>query len=257
MAPLRNNQNIIFIIVSFCLILICSEGFAREGTDIAARKKLVTKYKNAVKTDLKFILLKENKTNEEWRDLLNIVAELYNDKSAKMTELLVDLIDFHIGEHTDQDIYEQISKRKKEMVIPLLKKKLLEKPSSFEKDLKERNEVIADLLRHIINNVKYVHDPSDFDSVDVLKSWLFQAQMELERYYYTNGIYPEKLTDAFVPVFEEKGAVVIIDGKDVRIEYKSFGATYFIGTAGEDGILGTKDDVTPPYLGEIYSFPRR
>ena len=164
------------------------------------------------------------------------------------------LIDFHIGEHTNVDIYEHISKRKKEMVIPLLKRKLLKNPLSFEKDLKERNEIIADLLRHIVNNVKYIHDPSGFDAVQQLKAWLFKAQMELEKYYYTNGIYPEKLSDAFT-FFEKKDDVVIINGKDIRIEYKSFGGTYFMGTAGKDGILGTKDDGIPPYLSEIYSFP--
>jgi len=252
MSPSQRNQYLIFVIVSFCMILICTESLSQEGLDVSDRKKLVAKYKNTVKADLEFILLKEKKKDEDWRDLINMVVRLNDDKSAKMTELLVDLIDFHIGEMTNTIIYEHVSGRKTQMVIALLRNKLLKKPLSFEKDPKERNEIIADLLRHIVNNVKYIYNPSYFDPVEVLKSWLFGAQMDLEKYYYENGVYPEKLSDAF----RKKDDIVIVHGKNVKIEYKSFGATYFIGTTGKDGILGTKDDVLPPYLSEIYSFPR-
>jgi len=40
-----------------------------------------------------------------------------------------------------------------------------------------------------------------------------------------------------------------------KIKYQSFGPAYFICTIGEDGIFGTKDDVKPPYMTAIYSFP--
>jgi hypothetical protein len=258
MSPFKKNQNIVFVIALFCSILICADVLAREGIDVGARKKLVSKYKNALKADLEFLLLKEKKTDEQMRDFFNMIVELNDDKSAKMTELLVDLIDFHIGEITDCDIYQHISTREKKTAIPLLKKKLPEKPLSFEQDLKERNENIAELLRRIINGVKYINNPSLFDPVETLKSWLFEAQMDLEKYYYTNGIYPEKLSDAFITPFPEIGGEVVIIygvGKRQRIKYKSFGSTYFIGTAGKDGVLGTKDDVIPPYLSEIYCFP--
>lgn len=145
------------MIVLFCLILICAEGLAREGVDIPARKNLVTKYRDAIKADLEFLLLKEKKTDEQMRDFFNMIVKLNEDKGAKMTELLVDLVDFHTGELTNRDIYQHISTREKEIVIPLLKKKLLEKPLSFEKSLKERNEAIAELLRYIVNNVKYIN----------------------------------------------------------------------------------------------------
>jgi len=247
----KNIQKIILVIMLPFLILICGEVLADVHRDINARKKLVTKYKNEVKADLEFILLKDKKTDEQMRDFFNMVAELNDDKSNKMTELLVDLIDFRIGEVTDQDIYEHISAREKKVVIPLLKKKLLEKPLSSEKSISERNEIIAELLQHVVNNVKYIFDSSHFDTAEELKSWLFEAQMDLKKYYYTNGFYPQKLSDAFL-LFS---MFIAEHGKKQKIKYKSFGTTYFMCISGEDGIFGTEDDVHPPYLTEIYSFP--
>lgn len=258
MSTFNNIQNVILLGILPFLILICGEGLADVRRDIDARKKLVTKYKNEVKADLEFILLKDKKTDEQMRDFFNMVAELNDDKSDKMTELLADLIDFHIGEVTDHDIYEQISTRKKKVIIPLLKKKLSEKPLSFEKSLKERNEIIAELLQHIVIDVKYINDETHFRPIETIKAWLYEAQIALEKYYYQKGIFPNKLSEAFILLNEGENELLFYSEEGVykqKIKYQSFGSIYFICTLGEDGIFGTKDDVPPPYLTEIYSFP--
>lgn len=251
---------ILFVITLFFFILTCGKVFASTGIyDIDAREKLVKKYSHAVNVNLQFFSLKGKETNEQMRIYFNMIDRLNDDKSKKMTELLVDLIDFHIGETDDDLIYQYISTREKNIVILLLKKKLLEKPLSREKSLKERNEIIAELLRRMTSNVKYIMDPAQFDPVEEVRAWLFRAQMDLEKYYCTHGIYPEKLSSVFLTPYSHGSDVIIIDGEEneEKIEYKSFGSTYFIRASGRDGIFGTKDDVDPPYLTEIYSFPRR
>lgn len=253
------SRYLLLITIIIVSMVLTSSVLAKN--DVVARRKLVDKYSDfrKIRQKLEVILIKEKKTDEDMRNFFHTVIELNDDKSRKMTEALVDLLDFMIGEMTNEDIYQHISTRKKKVIIPLLKKKLSEKPLSSEKTLEERNEIIAELLRHIVIDVKYIYDETHFRPKETIKEGLYYAQIALEKYYYLKGHYPTKLSQAFSPlnggenellVFTEEGVT-----KKQKIKYQSFGSTYFICTLGEDGIFGTKDDIKPPYKTEIYSFP--
>ena len=86
--------------------------------DQNARKNLIEKYRSyeKIRQKLEFILLKGKMRTEGIRDVFIAVHDLNEDKSKKMTEVLVDLIDFHIGEVMNHDIYEHISTRDKKEV---------------------------------------------------------------------------------------------------------------------------------------------
>jgi len=248
------------LLITIIIVSIALTSSVLAKNDVVARRKLVDKYSDfrKIRQKLEVILIKEKKTDEDMRNFFNTVIELNDDKSRKMTEALVDLLDFMIGEMTNEDIYQHISTREKKVIIPLLKKKLLEKPLSSEKSLKERNEIIAELLWHIVTNVKYINDETHFRPKETIKAWLYEAQIALEKHYYQKGIFPNKLPEAFTLLNEGENELLVYTEEGVykqKIKYQSFGSTYFICTLGEDGIFGTKDDIKPPYKTDIYSFP--
>jgi len=252
------NRCLSLITIIIVSITLTSSVLAKN--DIVARRKLVDKYSDfrKIRLKLEIILIKEKKTDEDMRNFFNTVIELNDDKSKKMTEALVDLLDFKIGEIANKDIHQHISTRNKNYVIPLLKKRLLEKPLSTEINVNERNERIAKLLNMIVSDVKYINDETYFHPRETIKAWLYDAQIALEKYYYQKGNFPNKLSQAFSPPFKGENILIVIAEEGVykqKIKYQSFGTTYFICTLGDDGIFGTKDDIRPPYKTDIYSFP--
>jgi hypothetical protein len=204
------------------------------------------------------ILVKEKETREEEVRADTMVFDLNDDKSPKMTEAMVDLIDFYLNEIADQDLLERISTRKKSELIPLLKRKLLEKPLSSETAASDRNETIGELLRLIALDLRYISDPDNLSLTEVRRAGLFGIQTALEKYYYLQGHYPEDLSQALPSLTQKADGLYMWYSKDdyeERIEYKGFPSTYFLCAVGKDGILGTADDVQPPYLPEVFSFP--
>jgi hypothetical protein len=254
------------------------------------RKKLIEKYKGyeTIHNKLEFILVKQKKDANDMAKYFNMVGELNEDKRPIMTEVLVDLIDFLIGETLNRTIYESISTRDKDYAILLLKRKLTSDPLSTEVNISTRNKIIRELLLRLITDVKYIDDADHFNPTESIKEWLFIAQRYLEEYYCINGRYPSMLSEVFQspsPAVRKKGfktekeyknhknllsklsefpskgsdSVTVDDGfGNVHLLlYQSFDVIYFICGLGSDGLFGTEDDIQPPYFPEIFSFPTK
>jgi hypothetical protein len=215
-----------------------------------------------------------------------MVFYLNKDTSPKMDEVLVDLLDFTIG--NKRCVYEHISTRDKKRMSPLLKAKISSEPLSSEIDVNYRNEIIRELLWRLVTGTKYIDDSLHFHPDEMVKEWMLYLQFGLEEDYYSSGKYPSNLPEGWTSIDpdEEKhrlflsekekiyhnkllkrlelrptknssyGVIEDGSGKYQLILYQCFGKLYFICALGKDMTLGTEDDIEPPYMPEIFSFPQ-
>lgn len=175
-----------------CLILVTgywSGGFAGDLIrDIKARKKLVEKYaedkfiKNRLETILIFGLCDlSSKTPRERNRFFGAPYDIASQKKPRATEALVDLLDFDLGELLENIIRERISLRGKKP-IPFLKRKIVQKPLSVERNVRGRNEEIVEMIKALSCGARYIFDEK-YDEEEVARSYLFYVQMLLEKYY--------------------------------------------------------------------------
>jgi len=254
-----SRKEIFKAVICFALVTgFYLNGFASDlNKDTGARKKLVEKYRDhkLLRDRLEAILFptldvwKKPIDMEEANKYFGAPYDIANEKSPRATEALVDLLDFYVGEHTSAvTIPELIAARGKE-AIPFLKRKISQKSLSSEREIRRRNEIIVELIKIISCGAKIIDGESDFSKEDIMRSLVFYAQMDLEKYYCKKGHYPKKLSEAY-PVGEFFGKEV-----EKKLYYKSYGLLYFLCALGEDGKFGTADDVKPPYNADVFSFP--
>jgi hypothetical protein len=253
-----SRKEIFKAVMCFALVTgFCFNGFAKNPhRDMAARKKLVEKYKDheLIRARLdtilfpKFDVWKKPIDLEEANKFFGAPYDIADEKIARATEALVDLLDFFIGEHnTAVTIPGLISCRGRE-AIPFLKRKMTQKPLSFERETWDRNEVIVKLIKTISCGVKYFEVPEDSSKEEIVRSYLFSVQMDLEEHYREKGRYPK----TFWPGPKRE---IIEYNIGQELKYKGYGLIYFLCALGEDGKFGTKDDVKPPYNTDVFSFP--
>ena len=250
-----SRRNIFAKVISFVLITgFCFNGFAENTVrDMAARKKLVEKYKDhkILSASLKALLVNrlnyvKDKDREKVNKYFNAPHNIAAEKSGKATEALVDLLDFELGEIIGDRVMELISDRGRETIL-YLKKKISQKPLSSERKVKERDKDIVELIKTISGKTKV--DESHFTTEEILRSHLYYVQLYLEKYYCKRGHYPNNLLEALPTLdYFEIGA-------DEKFYYKSYGQIYFLCAFGEDGKFGTADDIKPPYNTDLFSFP--
>jgi hypothetical protein len=244
------------------LILITGFHFdaiaSKSDEDLEARKKLVDKYKDdrVIRSRLETILvtgLSEAKANnrQEINKFFNAPDEIAAEKGPKATEALVDLLDFDLGYMIGVTVLQLISVRGKE-ALPFLKKKISQKPYSSEKTADERNSDIVMLIKAISCGVKYVVGGKNYTVGELVKFNLFYIQMDLEKYYREKGCYPKDLSQAYCSGHDRE---ITEKNMGQKLKYKGYEHIYFLCALGEDGKLGTPDDVKPPYNTDVFSFP--
>jgi len=261
MMKCRISRKDILKAISYFILAIgfCVDAFGGDSyQDIQARKKLVEKYKDykLIRARLETILFPtlnvwEAIHWEEANKYFDAPYDIANEKTPKATEALVDLLDFHIGEHTDITIRELISVRGKE-AIPFLKRKISQKPLSSEQKIWERNAVIVEQIKTISCGVKYFNVPEDLSKEEIVRSYLFSVQMDLEKHYREKGRYPKSLSQTF---WTGPNREIIENNMGQKLKYKGYWLIYFLCALGEDGKFGTKDDIKPPYNTDVFSFP--
>lgn len=233
---------------------------SNSNEDMAARKKLVEKYSDykLIRDRLETILIigwsaVEGGHREEVAKFARAPYDIANEKTPKATEALVDLLDFYIGERNDVMIRQLISDRGRE-AIPFLKRNISQKPLSSEQNIGDRNKVIVELIKMISCGVKYFNDPEDLDisKEEIVRSYLFSIQMDLEKHYREKGCYPKALSQTR---WKSPFLEIIEKNMGQELKYKGYGEIYFLCSLGEDGKFGTKDDVKPPYNTDVFSFP--
>jgi hypothetical protein len=250
------------------LILITSFHFdaiaSTSNEDVEARKKLVEKYREykLIRARLETILfvgLRDEgpfpklryESREEVEKFVSAPCDIADEKSPKAIEALVDLLDFDISPHTNIEIRELISERGRE-AIPFLKRRISQKPLSFEQKIWERNAVIVELIKGISCGVKYFNVPEGLTKEEIVRSYLFSVQMDLEKHYREKGRYPKDLSQTY---WTGPNRELIEKNMGQKLKYKGYWLTYFLCTLGEDGKFGTADDVKPPYNTDVFSFP--
>jgi hypothetical protein len=247
----KSGVEILKTVICFTIIAGFSvNAFAINGfRDMAARKKLVEKYKdhNLISTYLEILLTKElnDKDTESVNKYFSAPRYIASDKSAKATEALIDLLDFRVGVHINFTLMKVIEDRGRETIL-FLKKKISQKPLTFERQVKERDKDIVELIKTICRKTK--GDEIHFTTKEILRNHLYDVQMRLAIYYCERGHYPYNLVEVFsIDDFEI--------GADEKFHYKSYGQIYYLCALGEDGKFGTADDITPPYNTDLFSFP--
>ncbi len=253
---------IVRIIVFMFLASISLSGFL-EAANIDGRNDLLQKYKE--EKEICFLLKNILKTNIYSKKDINIfynsLDELSGLKSIKSSELLVDLLDFYLGE-TPMEIITKAIIEKGDSSLPFLRRKMLaeaihdEMPNEQNINLirQKRNERIVFIIEHICYKIPYGYEYSELDPISLTKVKLYNIQKHLKNFFNTKGKYPVDLMELKTENnnFESN---LVIDGWSHSFIYKSGSVFYFLGSKGKDGLCGTQDDIFPPIFTELHKPP--
>lgn len=236
-----------------------------EAVDINARHNLVEKYSESKELyiTLKAILKPSIESRKEVNDLYNALSELKKSKELKSSNILVDLLDFYIGE-APNEIINQAIVEKGIFTLSLLKKKLNEPiikgelPNELNDNviLKKRNERIVLLIEHIYYGVPYAIEYNKLNREQLTMVKLFHIQKDIERYYSKTGEFPLNLKEIQNESFNND-LNYVVDAWGRPFRYKAVTGFYFLGSKGDDGIDGTADDIIPPICKALHEFPKK
>ncbi|HXX34899.1 MAG TPA: hypothetical protein VEM15_10555 [Thermodesulfobacteriota bacterium] len=246
-------------ILLFLVILAALSMSGKAGSEnLQARDSLIKKYGGAKELNglLRIILRHKTDTQEEANRFYGALNKLAESVHPQSREILIDLLDFYLGEAPDEIVNISIVKKGKS-ALPLLRKKLLDPPimneRPNEKDpkviLKNRNKEVIEIMELIYYEIPVAITYKELNASQLTRSKLFLIQKCLDKYFRNKGFYPQKLAD-LVDEHCDIGTNLQLDGWGNPFRYFPGDVFYFLISLGADG-----KELFPPIEPELHSFP--
>jgi len=251
-----------FLLLLVILVVLSMSG--KAGLEnLQARDSVIEKYAGAKELDglLRIILKHKMDTQEEANKFYGAISKLAESVHPQSREILIDLLDFYLGEAPDEIVNSSILKKGKP-ALPLLRKKLLDPPimneRPNEKDpkviLKNRNKEIIEITELIYYEIPVTVTYKELNASQLTKLKLFLIQKCLDKYFRNKGVYPRKLAD-LVDEHCDIGTNLQLDGWGNPFKYFSGDVFYFLISLGADDEDNSGDEVFPPIEPELHLFP--
>lgn len=248
------------ILISLSLLIFLAGNIEAENTQ--ARNLLLEKHNKSKELHiiLKNILYPDKETKKGINEFYNSIGNLQTSKNLESNEILIDLLDFYIGEAPNGTIKETIVNKGKS-ILPPLRKKLLapsvpdEMPNEIdlEKIKDERNSEIVNLMELIYYGIRYANENNENTPINLTRLKLFMIQKCLEKVFYKSGFYPSNL--GYLSDQCNYPTDISIDGWKRPLKYLSGKSFYFLISLGADGKDNSGDEIYPPIQAELHLFP--
>jgi len=243
------------IIFLFCLC------WNAEAENLKARKDLLEKYKGSQELyiELQNILFREkNDDRASVNKFYDSLDKICSSSDLKSSEILVDLLDFYIGEAPSEIISNAIVQKGKK-VLPFLRKKLIDpviksELSDNEKEThQKRNNLISELMEDIYYEIPTYITYAEMTPAQLTKLKLYMIQKCLEKYSRKKDFYPANLDK--INEICNSTTNLLVDGWKRPFKYLSGKSFYFLMSLGEDGKENSGDDIYPQIETELHLFP--
>jgi hypothetical protein len=250
------------LILLLIIILVCTAS-SGSSENVKARENLLEKYRDVKHSYdlLRIVLRHKSDGREEINRFYSALNKLVQSQHPGSQQILIDLLDFYLGEAPAAIIRVAIVNKGKSM-LPLLKKKLIDLPimneSPNEKDpgviLKTRNTEIMRMMELIYYEIPDSISYTELSKTRLTKLKLFLVQKCLEKYFATRGVYPRTLVELSSEECRINSSLEF-DGWGNPFMYLSGEGFYFLSSVGADGKSGSGDEIACPIESELHLFP--